>query len=508
LNITSIDQLTKSGILGSRLENFRHVSLLDDHCSQDEASGFRIVSTSEWENGQMMVSSVPLVEERDHLKLVDGSKVAVIGGGPAGSFVSYFLLEMASRSGLELDIEIFEPRDFSCVAPKGCNMCGGIISETLVQNLAAEGINLPSTIVQRGIESYMLHTDVGSVRIETPVQEKRIGAVYRGAGPRDLKAATWGSFDHHLEQLTTAKGAHVTRNRVVDVSFEGGRPQVAVKGEEPKTFDLLVVAVGVNSAALKHFTGNGQPYTPPESTKTFITEYYLGEDVIEKTLGDSMHVFLLNIPRLEFAAIIPKRDYASVCLLGESIDKNLVNNFLDSPQVKACMPDGWTSDPRSCQCSPKISIGAATQPFADRLIFVGDCGVTRLYKDGIGAAYRTAKACATTAVFEGISEADFRRHYWPVCRSISIDNSIGKLSFAVTRQIQKWRFARRALLRMTEKEQRVPGRRRDMSRVLWDMFTGSAPYRDIVTLAMHPRFLTRLLWELAVAASPFSRSEV
>ena len=431
----------------------------------------------------------------------------MIGGGPSGSFVSYFLLEMASRSGLELDVEIFEPRDFACVAPKGCNMCGGIISETLVQNLAAEGINLPSTVVQRGIESYMLHMDVGSVRIETPLQEKRIGSVYRGAGPRDLKTSKWGSFDHHLEQLTVAKGAHVTRNRVVDVSLDDGRPQIAVKGGEPQSYDLLVAAVGVNSAALKLFTGNGQDYRPPKSTKTFITEYYLGEETIEKTLGDSMHVFLLNIPRLEFAAIIPKGDYASVCLLGESIDKELVQSFLDSPQVKACMPDDWSSDPRSCQCSPKISIGTAIRPYADRLVFVGDCGVTRLYKDGIGAAYRTAKACATTAVFEGISETDFRRHYWPVCRSISTDNSIGKLSFAVTRQIQKWRFARRALLRMTEKEQKMAGRRKDMSQVLWDMFTGSAPYRDIVTLAMHPRFLARLTWEMAVSASPFTRAE-
>jgi len=454
-----------------------------------------------------MVRSADPGEKRDDLQLVDGSRVAVIGGGPAGSFVSYFLLEMAERNGLELNVEIFEPRDFSNVAPKGCNMCGGIISETLVQNLAAEGINLPSTIVQRGIESYMLHMDIGSVRIETPLQEKRIGSVYRGAGPRDLKTSKWGSFDHHLEQLTVAKGAHVTRERVVEVSLDDGRPKIAVKGGQPQSYDLLVVAVGVNSAALKLFTGNGQSYQPPESTKTFITEYYLGEETIEKTLGDSMHVFLLNIPRLEFAAIIPKGDYASVCLLGKSIDKQLVQSFLDSPQVKACMPDDWSSDPRSCQCSPKISIGTAIRPYADRLVFVGDCGVTRLYKDGIGAAYRTAKACATTAVFEGISEADFRRHYWPVCRSISTDNSIGKLSFAVTRQIQKWRFARRALLRMTAKEQKMTGRRRDMSQVLWDMFTGSAPYRDIVTLALHPRFLARLAWELALAASPFTQAE-
>tara|TARA_B100000315_G_scaffold119829_1_gene109746 strand:+ start:301 stop:537 length:237 start_codon:yes stop_codon:yes gene_type:complete len=35
--------------------------------------------------------------------LRDGARVAVVGGGPAGSFFSYFLLDMADRVGLNLD---------------------------------------------------------------------------------------------------------------------------------------------------------------------------------------------------------------------------------------------------------------------------------------------------------------------------------------------------------------------------------------------------------------------
>ena len=54
-----------------------------------------------------MVRSAGPGEKRHDLHLVDGSRVAVIGGGPAGSLVSYFLLEMAERSSLELDVEIF-----------------------------------------------------------------------------------------------------------------------------------------------------------------------------------------------------------------------------------------------------------------------------------------------------------------------------------------------------------------------------------------------------------------
>src|SRR5512145_162587 len=65
------------------------------------------------------------------LKLEDGSRVAVIGGGPAGSFFSYFLLDMAERVDMELLVDIYEPRDFSLPAPHGCNYCAGVISESL-----------------------------------------------------------------------------------------------------------------------------------------------------------------------------------------------------------------------------------------------------------------------------------------------------------------------------------------------------------------------------------------
>src|SRR5512138_1366483 len=99
------------------------------------------------------------------IRLESGARVIVVGGGPAGSFFSCFLAEMAERAGRSFDIQVFEPRDFGAHGPLGCNMCGGIISESLVQNLATEGILLPSSVVQRGIDSYVLHTEAGSVRI-------------------------------------------------------------------------------------------------------------------------------------------------------------------------------------------------------------------------------------------------------------------------------------------------------------------------------------------------------
>jgi flavin-dependent dehydrogenase len=437
------------------------------------------------------------------ITLDDNSRVAVVGAGPAGTFFSYFLSAMADRVGLEVQLDIFESRDFTIPGPAGCNMCGGIVSESLVQTLATEGINLPSTVVQRGIDSYVLHMDVGSVKIETPLQEKRIGAVHRGAGPKGSKDAPWESFDGFLLKLAMDKGANLISGRVEDIRWDDGRPVVKVRGGEPRLYDLLVVAAGVNTPTLKLFQELDIKYEPPGTTKTFICEYALGKDKIEDHLGSSMHTYLLKIPRLEFAAMIPKGEYATVCMLGKKIDKELVKSFLDSPEMKRCLPPDWDTQQEACRCMPKINIKGSNHPFGDRLIFLGDCGISRLYKDGIGAAYKTAKAAATAAVFTGISEDALKDRFWPACQKLERDNKIGKLIFSSVGLIQSFPFARRAILRMVSVEQqnrKIPQR---MSTALWDLFTGSAPYREVLLRMAHPFFLSRLVWYNIIELWPF-----
>jgi flavin-dependent dehydrogenase len=417
--------------------------------------------------------------------LIDGSRVAVIGGGPAGSLFAYFLLDMAERVDLKLDVDIFEPRRFAQPGPVGCNMCGGIVSETLVQNLATDGVFLSSDVVQRGIDSYVLHTDVGSVRIATPNDEMRIGAVHRGGGPRDVTEPRWESFDQHLLANAVERGANVIHARVDEVGHIDGRPTIKVHAGEPQAYDLAVIATGVNTSILKSFEGLGIGYLRPKVTKTLIREYFLGAEAIERSLGTSMHVFLLNLPRLEFAAVIPKGDYVTMCLLGEDIDSTLGDAFAATPEVRAIMPPGWDPEARSCQCLPHINVRGVEKPYAERVVFIGDSGVTRLYKDGIGAAYRTAKAAARTAIFVGVSEGAFRDHFMPLCRSIQGDNRIGAYAFILTRVAQRLRILRRAILAITLDEQR-PGRRPRLSGVLWDIFSGSAPYGDIFRRMFDP----------------------
>jgi flavin-dependent dehydrogenase len=432
------------------------------------------------------------------LALEDGSRVAIVGGGPAGSLSAYFLLTFAARMDLDLEVDVYEPRDFTRPGPAGCNMCGGIVSESLVQALALEGIELPATVVQRGIDSYVLHTSADSLRIDTPLHEKRIAAVHRGGGPRDAGEIKWGGLDGYLLGLARDLGARVVPSRVTELEWENGRPRVHSQ-DASETYDLVVGATGVNATGLQLFEKLGVPSKRCETTRTYITEIGLGEEAITRQFGSAMHMYLLNIPRLDCAAIIPKGNFLTVCLLGKDIDKDLVSAFFESDAVKRCFPGGWEVREGVCHCSPRINVREARTPFLDRVVLVGDAGATRLYKDGIGAAYRTAKAAARTAVFSGVSAEDFKRHYGPVYRSIAVDNLFGRAIFEVVHAIKSLGPLLSGCLRMSEKEQTSPGEARRMSIVLWDMFTGSAPYREIFWRTLDPRFLARFLWESALS---------
>ena len=445
------------------------------------------------------------------LNLNNGSRVAVIGGGPSGSFFSYFLLDMAERLNLKIHVDIYEPRDFDVPGPSGCNMCGGVIYESLVQSLALEGINLPTSVVQRGIEHNMLHMDIGDALIRTPRQEKRIATTFRGVGPRGLMEINGGSLDGYLLQSAVAKGARHIHKRVDDVRWlsdtntsgpDNRLVQVKTQGGDFQTYELLAVTSGVNTAILKLFRELDFGYQPPRTTKLLVREYYLGKEAVSKYTGSVFHAFLLDIPGIDYGAIIPKGDYATVCLLSShgELDPAMMETFLCNPAVKRALPPEFSPEKVACHCSPRINVTGSAQPFGDRVVFIGDSGVSRLYKDGIGAAYRAAKIAANTAIFQGVSRKDFEMYYLPFCRKMDSDNSIGKFLFKVIGQIQKKRFAKRAVLRMVSSEQQGNANaERGMSMLMWDMLTGGAPYGEVLLRALHPVFLARVIWNIAVA---------
>jgi len=167
------------------------------------------------------------------------------------------------------------------------------------------------------------------------------------------------------------------------------------------------------------------------------------------------------------------------------------------------MPSGWVMPDKLCHCSPALPIQGAIKPYADRLICVGDCSVSRLYKDGIGAAYRAAKAASVAVVYEDVSEASLKKHYWPTLKSIATDNQFGRIIYLVTMLIQRIKILRKGVLRMVRREQRNLDKPQRMSSVLWDTFTGSAPYREVFLRTLNPLFFLVFIADIVVGALTF-----
>ena len=441
------------------------------------------------------------------MELVDGSRIAVIGGGPAGSFFSYYALEYARRFDLDIHLDIYEAKDFTKIGSSGCNHCGGIISESLVQQLATDGVVIPSEIIQRGINSYTMHTEQGIRVIHTPTDEHRIASVFRGCGPKGCLDKSQRGFDNYLLNLCEKKGAHVIRQKVTSLERREDSIAVGCSKTDPEEYDLVVGAAGLSTKTLDLFQEVCPSYTQPELTRTYISEFFMKPSDIDGSFGSSMHVFLLDLPKITFGALIPKENYVTLVLLGEDIDKDVVQNFIDSRQVRSCFPKDFPVErAMPCKCYPFINVKQGNHAYADRVVLIGDSASSKLYKNGIGAAFVTGKAAASTAVFEGISEAHFEEYYASVCKGLDRDNKAGKFIFWVTRLIQKSPVLKRGVLEQVGREQGKPGSSQDLSAALWDTFTGSAGYIDILKRFLRPTLLAGLISSL-VRSNIWSRNQ-
>ena len=433
---------------------------------------------------------------QNSLELKEGARIAVIGGGPTGSFFSIFALNMAKMIGKEINITIFEPKDFKKDGPGGCNKCGGIISELLVQTLAVEGINLSDSVVRKGINSYVLHTKKGDVEIDTPNMEKTIATVYRGGGPRGMIGDGKESFDDFLLRRAVSEGAVHSKVRISNIERRE-RPVLFSTEGEVMDADLVVGAFGVNSTTSKMFEVLGFGYKEPPVVTAAICEIKMGEDAVARHFGNSIHLFLLPDSGIKFAAMVPKGGYVSLCILGKDLTTGKLDDFINKPVVRAVLPPDYCHI--ECKCLPKMNVGAPKIPFTDRIVMCGDAGSTRLFKDGLGAAYLMGKAAAKTAVLHGIGEQDLREHYYPTYREIVTDNFFGRYLYMITDIYRKNGILTKGLIETVRKEQDRDGSFKPLSDMLWDMFTGNERYKRILPKALSLKMHFDLWGELAKA---------
>ncbi|MEJ2710346.1 MAG: hypothetical protein P8074_22235 [Anaerolineales bacterium] len=404
------------------------------------------------------------------LRLVDGSRVSIVGGGPAGSLAALHLLQAAQRSKLELEVSIFEPRNFSRPGPGGCNRCAGILSYRLQEGLKELGLALPQEVVQADVHAYAAHVDGDVIRIQQPDPHRRIVSVYRGGGPRLVAGTPVASFDAFLLSQACARGAQHITSRVRRVTWDEG--PVVQTGRASFPADLVVLATGVNSTA---------PLDPSYGYRGPQTEVMAQDEILrpQDWSSEQVQIYFRHPPGLIFGALIPKNRYLNVSLLGNNLPTDAVYSFLEAQGLDATL---LTEAGALCGCTPRVAVTPARKYYGHRWVAVGDAAVTRLYKDGIGSAFHTAKFAMHTAVYQGISNRAFQTFYAPHCRQVAWDNRYGRVLFRLWTLAQQNPLLLKVWKRVILRENQAPVEERIHERILWGMFTGDEKYGDLLRL--------------------------
>jgi len=415
------------------------------------------------------------------MRLKNGSRVIIVGGGPSGSFTALHLLAQAARLNLVILITILEARDFSQPGPGGCNKCAGILSSGLVRNLERLQLQLPEDVIQSELDTYILHGDEFQLPIQLPEPRRRIISIYRGGGPHRGILPSPRSFDHWLLQQAQLRGAEVCKSRARSIKFDPD-PRVLTAHEEYKP-ELVVLATGVNSRI----------ELDPALGYRFPTTEVMAQDEIPLPSGQRdniVHIFFDHPAGLIFGGLIPKNQYANISLLGHHLPSDAMQQFLNYNGIRSILPERTVS---LCGCAPRVSVSPAQGYFSDQFVAVGDAAVTRLYKDGIGSAFITAEAAAITAVQHGISKSDFAVGYQSACRRIAIDNFYGKLLFRLWDFLRSSPLLRKIWMKAIQAEAGLPPAKRIHTFILWGMFSGDESYQTMFwKLSSLPAFASLL----------------
>ncbi|MCL5735966.1 MAG: hypothetical protein M1274_10345 [Actinobacteria bacterium] len=451
-------------------------------------------------------------------ELPNPATVAVVGGGPAGSFFAIRLLDRAKQLGRSINVTIFEKKSEVCFYQpepfcswEGCNYCAGGISPRLADILREIGLLLPDEIVESRASEVIVHGDWKSIQLPVP-EGREMMSVFRGSRPRQ-RTGRYGNFDGFLLRSAETRGAGIVTAEVTRVSrSQLRRPLVTYRtavsstdGSKDETLevDFVVFAAGVN-----RFPGGDLKLDPtfqmlrevlpglrpPRVRRAAIAELQAEEELL-RPLDGEVHFAQYGSKEIdiEMSSLLPKGKWITVVLLGKTIDHadpsrclEIVQQFVELPHIRLLMPPAAELRPGCC-CHPNMTVGAAGEFLADGVAVAGDMAVSRLYKDGLYSAYVTASRLADCILEHGTDRATLTRQYEPVIRGFDADNRYGRAIFLLSR----WVFGNPALSRvlyqaLITEVMTKPRDKRWMGKVLWQIASGDAGYRHILAGMFHP----------------------
>ncbi len=328
--------------------------------------------------------------------LKDGSKVVVVGGGPAGAGFSLYLQKISKEKKISLNIFLYEGKIYE--RESHFNQCAGVLSPPIKDILEKElGIEFPHHLVQKEITGYILHSDKNSIKLD--------GEGEPSYALRRIK------FDEYLLNKVSERGIKVINARMVDIEFQ--EDGVIIYSENGNTkADVLVGAFGLDDGSTNIFERNTS-YRRPKCLDSIVTKIHPKNGFIEK-FENRIYAFLPSIREIEFGAITPKGNHLTINIAGKNIKSNSMDKFISYLYAKNLLPKKEEiREKELTYFKGKFPISIAKGIYGDRFVIIGDsAGLVRPFKGkGVNSGIITGIKAARTMVEEGISKDAFGKFH-------------------------------------------------------------------------------------------------
>jgi flavin-dependent dehydrogenase len=400
--------------------------------------------------------------------LKSGQRVAVVGGGPSGASCAIALRRLAVARGLDLEIVLFEAKDFRAES----NVCVGVLSPPFRRLLGRLGLELPEHLIQRVVTGYVLHADRSSLVLDDQAGTEPTLVVHRA------------DLDQFLLDSAEQLGVKVMYDAVVDLRFSRSTALVVSSGGARILAQAVVGAVGLNRYAMAIFESGMEGYRRPQVMRSILIEVPMAEPLIEERFGNRIHAILPpSLPRIEFGALTPKRDRVVVNAAGEEIDDDDFDSFLRLPLVERMLAGTDLGQPRAHEVFPTRPARHFAQ---DRIVTIGNAsGLMRPLKGkGINTGILMGMRAAATMMDVGVSDRAFAALYRN-CRDITSEYKYGLFL--------RWLYRTSRRMGWMDAVIEAAGREKQLRHLFHGMVSGEDSYKQLVrSTAARPLLLARL----------------
>lgn len=442
------------------------------------------------------------------MRLKNGSKILILGGGPAGALFAIHLLGQSKQANLDITVTIIEkkmvqqPGHFPCKL-KGCNYCAGIISPRLHDALEEIGLSLPRELICEEFSHIWIHGLWKNFPLKlSPGQH--MYSLFRGSLPLDRQDRAEG-LDGFLLSQARIRGAAVIPGEVTDIRYTPlEKPYVTVKDDSgEKTAiesDFVAIATGIhpfqgstcdNNPVFRSFRRINPGFTPPRVRPALIFELKPSPGYLKKYMNKEIYFIVSESKklRLDHISLVPKGNYLTVALVGDRIDRaafpedtrRIIGEFLSLSHSRTILPHiNLRNTPVSCCCMPFMVTAPSKGAVCDRIAVVGDALGSRLYRDGIFSAYVSAEALAKTVIHKGVDRKSLSSGYDWVIQWLKTDTRYAKLVIGWIQNILKSPFMSRILYQTFATEMKFKNREQwPLGQVLLDLGSGATDYSHI-----------------------------